>query len=154
MTLLKPDGTPYTQAEFNADLTEKTQPSSWTIDTDVIEEYHVPGTKSTKSKRLKFHAGQVLSQKDKDDAYKEPTIPGALSPATGPAAGGTVVTITGTNLTGSTGVTFGGTAGTAFEVVSDTQVKVTTPAKTAGAVAVVLQHPAGNVTKANAFTYA
>ena len=51
-----------------------------------------------------------------------------VSPSSGTSAGGTVVTITGEGLTGSTGVTFGGTAGTAFSVVSDSSILVTTPA--------------------------
>lgn len=153
MTLRKPDGTVLSQSDFNTGLTEKTAPSTFVNANEVHEDFVIPGT-TTKSRRLKFRPGQVLTQQQKDDAYLEPTVPGALSPATGPAAGGTVVTINGTNLTGATGVTFGGTAGTAFQVVSDTQIKVTTPAKTAGAVSVVVQHPAGNVTKANAFTYA
>jgi hypothetical protein len=76
-----------------------------------------------------------------------------VSPATGPIAGGTVVTITGIGLTGATGVLFGGVAGTAFSVVNDTRITVTTPAHAAGAVDVVVQHPAGNVTAGGAFLY-
>ena len=40
-----------------------------------------------------------------------PTVT-SVSPNSGPAAGGTSVTITGTNFTGATAVTFGGTAAT------------------------------------------
>ncbi|MEU3455667.1 IPT/TIG domain-containing protein, partial [Micromonospora sp. NPDC006766] len=76
-----------------------------------------------------------------------------MSPATGPQAGGTEVTITGTNLSGTSGVTFGGTAGTGLKVLSQTKIKVTTPAKGAGAVAVVVADDSGNVTVANGFTY-
>jgi hypothetical protein len=78
----------------------------------------------------------------------------SVTPGTGGVAGGTVVTIAGEGLTGSTGVTFGGTAGTAFSVVNDATVRVTTPAHAAGAVAVVVANPRGNVTVANGFTYA
>lgn len=81
-----------------------------------------------------------------------PTIT-TVNPATGGIAGGTVVTITGTGFTGATGVTFGGTAGTAFSVVNSTTITVTTPAKTAGAVDVVVQSPNGNATKTGGFTY-
>jgi hypothetical protein len=77
----------------------------------------------------------------------------SVSPNTGPQAGGTVVTVVGEGLTGSTGVTFGGTAGTSFSVVDDSQLRVTTPAKTAGAVNVVVQNPRGNVTVTNGYTY-
>jgi hypothetical protein len=77
----------------------------------------------------------------------------SVNPSTGTAAGGTAVSIVGEGLTGSTGVTFGGTAGTAFSVVSDSQLNVTTPAHTAGAVNVVVANPRGNVTVANGFTF-
>jgi len=77
-----------------------------------------------------------------------------VSPATGGVAGGTVVTITGIGLTGATGVQFGGVAGTAFSVVSDSEVIVTAPAHAAGVVDVTVLHPAGNVVKGGAFTYA
>lgn len=82
-----------------------------------------------------------------------PTVD-TVAPDTGDAAGGDVVTLTGTNLTSATGVTFGGTPGTAFTVTPPTQITVTTPAHAAGAVNVVVAHPAGNVTKSNAYTYA
>lgn len=71
----------------------------------------------------------------------------------GPTAGGRVVQIIGAGFTGATGVTFGGTAGTSFSVVSDTLIEVTTPAKTAGAVDVVVQHPSGDSTIAGGYTY-
>ncbi len=81
-----------------------------------------------------------------------PTIT-TVSPNSGPAAGGTTVTITGTNLTGASAVTFGGLAATSVTVVSATSVTCVTPAKAAGAVNVVLTTPGGSVTKTNAFTY-
>ena|SRR5215831_81992 len=76
-----------------------------------------------------------------------------VTPTTGTAAGGTPVTVYGEGLTGSTGVTFGGTAGTAFTVVSDSQLTVTSPAHAAGAVNVVVANPRGNVTVTNGYTY-
>lgn len=81
-----------------------------------------------------------------------PTV-ASMAPNTGPAAGSTATVLTGLNLTGATGVTFDGTPGTAFSVVNDTTINVTTPAHAAGAVNVVVAHPAGNVTKTNFYTY-
>jgi CSLREA domain-containing protein len=61
----------------------------------------------------------------------------AISPAKGPAAGHTAVTITGEHLAGATEVRFGATAGTHLVDVSDTSVTVESPAGTAGAKAAV-----------------
>jgi hypothetical protein len=77
----------------------------------------------------------------------------SINPTTGPIAGGTVVNLVGEGLTGSTGVTFGGTAGTAFSVVNDGSITVTTPAHAAGAVNVVVANPRGNVTVTNGYTF-
>lgn len=72
-----------------------------------------------------------------DEAYK--TAAGA---GTGiddlAAAGGEAITIKGTNLDGVTSVTFGGTAATSVVVVDTTTVTCVSPAKTAGAHALVI----------------
>jgi C1A family cysteine protease len=81
-----------------------------------------------------------------------PTVTG-LSPNSGPAAGGTQVTITGTNLTGATAVKFG-TIAAGFTVSSDTQVIATAPAG-AGTVNVTVTTPGGTSAtgSANLYTY-
>lgn len=86
--------------------------------------------------------------------YKNPPRIDTLSPASGTTAGSVVVTIVGRFLSGVTGVTFGGTAGTALTLVNDSTLRVTTPAKTAGAVNVVVTNAGGPTTKVNGFTYA
>ena len=53
-----------------------------------------------------------------------------VEPSEGPVAGGTSVTITGTNLTGATGVSFGSTAATSFTVNSSTQITASAPGGT------------------------
>ncbi|WP_336691434.1 IPTL-CTERM sorting domain-containing protein [Delftia acidovorans] len=58
-----------------------------------------------------------------------PTVT-SISPNFGPQAGGTSVTITGTNLSGATAVTFGGTPATGYTVDSATQITATSPAGT------------------------
>lgn len=63
-----------------------------------------------------------------------------------------MVTITGTNLTGTSSVTFGGALGT-IDSITATTVTVSTPAGAAGAVAVILTTPNGSVTAPQAFTY-
>ncbi|MEL0627543.1 IPT/TIG domain-containing protein [Salinibacterium amurskyense] len=87
-----------------------------------------------------------------DFTYLAPPTVTSIAPDEGPLAGGTEVTITGTGFTGATGVTFDGDDGTSFTVVSDTEITVTTPAGSAGAAAVVVEHAAGDA-EAGDFTY-
>lgn len=79
----------------------------------------------------------------------------ALDPVEGPAVGGTVVTIYGTNLEGVTGVTFDTVAGTDLDVsaAGDGVIKVTTPAGTAGPADVVVTDNIGTATLTGGFTY-
>ncbi len=83
-----------------------------------------------------------------------PTVTG-LTPTTGPLAGGTPVTITGTSFTGATAVDFGPTAATGVTVVNDTTITATSPAGT-GVVDVTVVTPAGTsaIVPADQFTYA
>jgi hypothetical protein len=71
-----------------------------------------------------------------------PTVT-AVSPNRGPDAGGTTVTITGTNLTAATAVNFGATAGSSVLVVSDTSLTVTTPAHVSATVDITVVGPGG-----------
>ena len=81
-----------------------------------------------------------------------PTLAG-VSPASGPTAGGTPVTLTGNHLTGTTGVMVGGVAATGVTVVSDTQVNAVAPAHAAGPADVSVTTPGGTATLTTAFTY-
>ena len=67
----------------------------------------------------------------------------AASPASGPAAGGTNVVITGAGFTGTTTVKFASTAATEFTVVSDSSIVAKTPAHAAGSVDVVVTNANG-----------
>ncbi|QFG13256.1 hypothetical protein SEA_GILGAMESH_64 [Streptomyces phage Gilgamesh] len=90
-----------------------------------------------------------------DPAFQPPTPTiTAITPSTGPAAGGTAVTITGADLSGVTAVNFGDTAGTELILKNDAELSVLTPAGVAGAVDVVLVSGGGNATKTDGFTYA
>ncbi len=77
----------------------------------------------------------------------------SISPDNGTTAGGTTVIITGTNFQNASAVTFGGTAATAYNVDSPTQITATTPAHAAGAVNVAVTTPGGSGTLAGGFTY-
>jgi hypothetical protein len=83
-----------------------------------------------------------------------PTVTG-VSPGGGAAAGGTTVTITGTNLTGATAVKFGANAATGLKVNSDTSAEAVSPAGT-GRVAVAVTTAGGTsaAVPADEFTYA
>ena len=70
------------------------------------------------------------------------------------AAGGDAVTIIGTNLDGVTGVTFGGTAATSVVVVNSTKVTCVSPAKAAGAHAIVIIDDATPALSGGNATYA
>ena len=83
-----------------------------------------------------------------------PTVSG-ISPTAGPLVGGTTVTISGTNLSGATGVKFGG-ATASFTVNSDTQIAATAPAAgSAGSVAITVTTAGGTsaTSSADQFTY-
>jgi hypothetical protein len=74
----------------------------------------------------------------------DPPTVSAISPDSGPAAGGTEVTLTGANLATATTVLFGTQPATFVGTPSATQIKVLSPAGTAGTtVGVTVQAPAG-----------
>ena len=78
----------------------------------------------------------------------------SLSPNNGPTAGGTAVTITGTNFAAGATVTFGSAAATGVVIVNSTTITATTPAGSAGAVTVTVTNigsQSGSL--ANGFTY-
>jgi IPT/TIG domain len=82
---------------------------------------------------------------DDDYAYDvpQPAVT-SLNPNHGPAAGGTSVTITGTNLNGATAVQFGAVAATSFNVNGPGQITATSPGGTAGqTVEVTVTTPGG-----------
>ncbi|HEY2306943.1 MAG TPA: IPT/TIG domain-containing protein, partial [Streptosporangiaceae bacterium] len=84
----------------------------------------------------------ALSAADQFKYRAEPTVTG-VSPASGPTAGGTVVTITGTGFTAAATVKLGGTPATVVTFVSSTILKATSPAGTAGTVDVTVTTTGG-----------
>lgn len=79
-----------------------------------------------------------------------PSISG-IDPDEGPESGGTTVTITGQNFTGTTGVRFGATPATSFEVDNDGQITAVSPAHAPGSVNVVVTTADGSASRS--FTY-
>ena len=82
-----------------------------------------------------------------------PTVTG-VSPASGPTAGGTSVTVTGTGFTGATAVRFGATAAASFTVNSATSITATSAAGT-GTVDITVTTPGGTsaASAADQFTF-
>jgi hypothetical protein len=87
--------------------------------------------------------------------YLAPPTVTAVSPNKGPTAGGTIVRITGTNLTGATAVNFGANPATSVTVNSATSITATSPSSSAIVVDVTVVTPGGtSVTNAaDQFTY-
>lgn len=85
--------------------------------------------------------------------YPMPPYITTVAPATGAAAGGTSLTITGAGFTGATAVNFEATPGSAFSVTNDTTIAVTSPAHAVGPVDVTVVKAGGNGYKPNGFTY-
>jgi hypothetical protein len=78
----------------------------------------------------------------------------SLTPNNGPTAGGTSVTIAGTNFTGATAVKFGAAAAASFSVNSATQVTATSPSGS-GIVDITVTAPSGTsvISAADRFAY-
>jgi hypothetical protein len=71
----------------------------------------------------------------------------SISPTSGPLAGGTTVTINGTDFTEASAVDFGTVAASSFSIVSATQISATSPAgSAAGVVDVTVTGPGGTST--------
>ena len=77
----------------------------------------------------------------------------SVSPALGGREGGTVVTITGSNLEGATSVSFAGRPATEVRVASATAIVATTPAGGVGSATVTVSTPSGTAILAGGFTF-
>jgi len=94
------------------------------------------------------------SPSDPNPPASQPPTVASVSPANGPASGGTVVTITGSQFVSGAAVTFGGSTATGVSVSGSTSITATTPAHAGGAVTVVVTNPDGKSGQlANGFTY-
>src|SRR5204862_6807548 len=77
----------------------------------------------------------------------------SVTPNSGPSAGGTAVTISGSNFASGATVRFGGTPATAVAVVNSSTINATTPAHSAGDVSVTVTNPDAQRATFNSFTY-
>jgi hypothetical protein len=104
-------------------ITAESPPGTETVDVTIT----TPGGTSSTSSSDQFAYLAVVS---------------GISPGDGPAAGGTVVTISGAGFTGATGVNFGGVPALAYSVSSDGQITAQSPPGT-GTVDVTVTTPTG-----------
>ncbi|HEY3923747.1 MAG TPA: IPT/TIG domain-containing protein [Acidothermaceae bacterium] len=86
--------------------------------------------------------------------YQVAPVVTSISPSSGPKAGGTSVTITGTGFTGATTVRFGSVAAT-FRLTSSTKITAVAPAQSAGTRDISVKTPGGisAAVTADRFTY-
>jgi IPT/TIG domain-containing protein len=159
MAIVDSTGTKLTKAQLLAKTTAVAQPPVVKFTEDIWETAAFSGgadfEDGPNSKRSKLYiVGQEVPQAEIDAMYTASAAAfTSITPATGPAAGNTNVTIVGSGFSGTRGVTLGGVAATSFKVVSDTKITCKTGAHAAGAVAVVIQDASGDVTAAGAYTY-
>jgi hypothetical protein len=168
MALRNESGDVLDRAAVDALLTPVVDPDPLlTVDEDIYEDFGYRGS-TERGTVLKWRAGEKVRTSEVEAAYAEPTVT-SVAPNTGPAAGGTAVTITGKGFQsgirqdsdqgpitggGSIGATIGGVACTQVAVVSDTKITCHTGAHAAGAAAVVVTTDAGASTAlAGGFTY-
>jgi hypothetical protein len=86
--------------------------------------------------------------------YTLAPIVNSISPISGPSGGGTVVSITGLQFTGSTAVDFGSVPATSFTVNSDTSITATSPTGSGTVdVTVTNAHGVSPTSAADLFTY-
>src|SRR5580693_5541082 len=101
----------------------------------------------------KVYVGSQLEVSAYGAISTAPTVR-SVNPYNGPAAGGTAITISGTNFVSGATSTLGGTAATNVVVVNSTTITATTAAHAAGAVTVTVTNPdtqSGSLT--NGYTY-
>ncbi len=125
-------------------------------DSDIAEDKIVTAAGSNSATATLTSAGPWVMQMvtfATGAATASPTVTG-VSPSSGPVAGGTAVTITGTNFVTGTTVTFGSAAATNVSMVNSTTITATTPAGSAGAATVKVTNSSGQSgSLASAFTY-
>jgi len=152
--LVNDAGTQLSKSALLTLLGSGTAVTKYTVPARIRERFTFPGDSdhTPDGYRLAFSVGDELTSEQIDALYPVATI-GTITPATGPAAGGTPITIAGTNFAFGTTVAIGGVACTSVVVVDDETITCVTGAHSAATVNVVVTTPAGAVTKTNGFIY-
>ena len=116
---------------------------SFTVESaSLIKATAPPGSAGTVNVSVKTPTGESVNTPADDYTYVAKPSVTALSPAKGPLGGAITVTITGANLENAEAVKFGATAATVTEDTA-TQIKVTAPSCSAGALHVTVTTAGG-----------
>ena len=111
---------------------------------------HAPGTVDV---RVTTAGGTSATSATDQYTYIAAPMVTAVSPSSGPTAGGTTVVITGANFSAATAVTFGGTPAIGYTIDANTQITATSPAGSAGTVDVRVTTPGGTSATSQASQY-
>ena len=125
--------------------------NQWEIDpqeTRTIAYLDVKDSNNVNATAIDAGANSVSNGNNTNWTFPDPTI-ASFSPTSGGTS--TSVTITGTNFSGATAVTFGGTNASSFDVDSTTQITAVVASGTTGKVAVTT--PVGTATSSADFTF-
>lgn len=156
MALRDADGNRLTKTQALALMSDvAAPPAKKKVNAKIYEDFRTSGASGShfeSQRQLKWTPGQEILATDVDKAFPAATAT-SITPATGPAAGDTPVTIKGTNLSGTEQVTFGGTQATKVKLVDNETLTCVTPAHAAGAVTVVVKDDNADVSKSNFYTY-
>jgi plastocyanin len=117
--------------------------------------FTTPGTYPYYCSLHSFPGGTFMNGSVQVQAAAPAAVPTltSVSPASGSSAGGTAVTLTGTNFDSTCTVDFGGAAATAVSATNATTIDATTPAHVAGAVSVGVTCGVSTATLTNGFTF-
>jgi hypothetical protein len=114
----------------------------------------VPSSTSAGAANVIVTTGGGPSNTSSDFTYVTPAVITSISPVLGPKAGGTSVTITGTNFNGASNILFGTKVATDIIVVNNTTITCVTPlSATPIAVAITLTTGGGLSNKFSSFAY-
>jgi alpha-tubulin suppressor-like RCC1 family protein len=120
-----------------------TEAASFTVESSTsITATAPPGTGTVDVKVTTPAGASPAHAADRYTYQAQPTVT-KLSPKAGPTTGGTAVTITGTEFTGASGVSFGGVTAASYTVKSATSITAVSPMLAAGTVDVTVTNISG-----------